>query len=46
MRWEYHPGYTDQYGNIGNFVPVPRSGEVVYPDGAQSTLASLYLRCV
>ena len=43
-RWEYHPGYTDEYGNIGNFVQVPKSGEVVYPDGAQSTLASLFLQ--
>ncbi|HUE02365.1 MAG TPA: TonB-dependent receptor, partial [Bryobacteraceae bacterium] len=43
VRWEYHPGYTDQYGNIGNFVQVPKSGEVVYPDGAQSTLAPLFL---
>ena len=44
LRWEYHPGYTDEYGNIGNFVPVPKSGEVVYPDGAQSTLAQVYLQ--
>ncbi len=43
LRWEYHPGYTDEYGNIGNFVQVPKSGEVVYPDGAQSTLAPLFL---
>ena len=43
-RWEYHPGYTDQFGNIGNFVPVPRSGEIVYPNGAQNTLAALYLQ--
>ena len=42
-RWEYHPGYTDQFGNIGNFVPVPKSGEIVYPDGAENTLAPLYL---
>jgi hypothetical protein len=42
-RWEYHPGYTDQYGNIGNFVQVPKSGEVVYPNGFQSTLAPLFL---
>lgn len=43
LRWEYHPGYTDEFGNIGNFVPVPKSGEVVYPDGAENTLAPLYL---
>ena len=42
-RWEFHPGYTDQFGNIGNFVSVPKSGEVVYPDGAQNTLAPLFL---
>lgn len=45
LRWEYHPGYTDQYGNIGNFDPsVPKSGRVVYPDGAESTLASGFLQ--
>ncbi|HVN04191.1 MAG TPA: TonB-dependent receptor [Bryobacteraceae bacterium] len=44
LRWEYHPGYTDEYGNIGNFVPVPKSGEVVYPDGAANTLAQVYLQ--
>ncbi len=47
VRWEYHPGYTDQFGNIGNFSTVPaRSGEVVYPDGAASTLALGYLESV
>ncbi|MFN7997314.1 MAG: TonB-dependent receptor [Bryobacteraceae bacterium] len=44
-RWEYHPGYTDQFGNIGNFDPsVPKSGRVVYPTGAESTLAQAYLQ--
>jgi len=42
-RWEFHPGYTDQFGNIGNFVQVPKSGEVVYPNGGQATLAPLFL---
>ena len=44
LRWEYHPGYTDQFGNIGNFDPsVAKSGRVVYPDGAESTLSPGYL---
>ncbi len=47
VRWEYHPGYTDEFGNIGNFSTIPaRSGEVVYPDGAASTLALGYLESV
>jgi hypothetical protein len=45
LRWEYHPAYTDEFGNIGNFNPsVARSGLVVYPDGAESTLAPTYLQ--
>ncbi len=45
LRWEYHPGYTDQFGNIGNFDPsVPKSGLVVYPDGAENTLAQGFLQ--
>jgi Carboxypeptidase regulatory-like domain len=44
LRWEYHPGYTEQQGNIGNFDPsVPRSGAVIYPTGKQNLLAPLYL---
>ncbi len=44
LRWEYHPGYTDEFGNIGNFDPsVAKSGLVVYPDGAESTLAPGFL---
>ncbi len=44
-RWEYHPGYTDQFGNIGNFDPsVAKSGRVVYPNGAESTLAPTFLQ--
>ncbi len=47
LRWEYHPGYTDQFGNIGNFDPsVARSGEILYPDGAAGTLAQGYLESV
>ena len=45
LRWEYHPGYTDQFGNIGNFDPsVAKSGLVVYPDGAESTLSTGFLQ--
>jgi hypothetical protein len=44
LRYEYHPGYHDPSGNIGNFNPaVPLSGEVVYPDGAQGTLNAGFL---
>src|SRR4029077_20581763 len=39
LRYEYHPGYTDAGGHIGNFEPsVPGSGRVVYPDGFSSIL--------
>jgi len=39
LRYEYHPGYTDAGGNIGNFDPsVKGSGRVVYPDGFSSIL--------
>jgi hypothetical protein len=39
LRYEYHQGYTDAGGNIGNFDPsVPGSGRVVYPDGFSSIL--------
>ena len=44
LRYEYHPGYHDPSGNIGNFDPlVPLSGEAVYPDGAAGTLAAGFL---
>jgi hypothetical protein len=34
LRWEFHPGYHDASGNIGNFDPnYPKSGAVIYPDG-------------
>ncbi len=45
VRFEFHPGYTDANGNIGNFDPnVAKSGAVVYPNGAQSTLAPEFLQ--
>ncbi len=44
LRFEFHPGYTDASGNIGNFNPnVPRSGAVIYPDGASDLLATGFL---
>jgi Carboxypeptidase regulatory-like domain len=44
VRYDLQPGYHDPSGNIGNFDPsVPLSGEAVYPDGAQSTLAAGFL---
>ena len=45
LRWEFHPGYTDASGNIGNFNPnVARSGAVIYPDGKASLLAPGFLQ--
>ncbi|MBB6145960.1 hypothetical protein HNQ77_003930 [Silvibacterium bohemicum] len=44
LRYEYHPGYHDPGGNIGNFDPsVPLSGEAVYPDGAAANLNAGFL---
>jgi hypothetical protein len=44
LRWEYHPGYTDASGQIGNFNnAVPGSGAVVYPDGASALLGIPFL---
>lgn len=44
LRFEFHPGYTDASGNIGNFNPnVPRSGAVIYPDGSANLLAPGFL---
>jgi hypothetical protein len=44
LRYEYHPGYYDRYGDIGNFDPtVPLSGRVLYPQGKESLLAQSYL---
>jgi len=40
LRFEFHPGYIDATGIIGNFeTSPPKSGAVTYPDGAQATLA-------
>jgi len=44
LRYEYHPGYHDPSGNIGNFNPfVPLSGEAVYPDDAEKNLSTAFL---
>jgi hypothetical protein len=45
LRFEFHPGYTDASGNIGNFNPaIAKSGEVIYPNGAASLLATGFLQ--
>lgn len=45
VRFEYNPGYTDAFGDIGNFNPaVPKSGAVIYPNGAASLLAAPFLQ--
>ena len=44
VRYEFHPGYYDKYGDIGNFDPtVALSGRVIYPQGKQALLAQSYL---
>jgi hypothetical protein len=44
LRWEFHPGYHDASGNIGNFDPnYAKSGAVIYPDGSASLLATGFL---
>ncbi len=44
LRFEFNPGYTDAFGDIGNFDPrIPKSGAVIYPDGAASLLAPEFL---
>ncbi|HTW81994.1 MAG TPA: TonB-dependent receptor [Terracidiphilus sp.] len=44
LRYEFHPGYYDRYGDIGNFDPsVPLSGRVIYPQNKQSLLAQSFL---
>ena len=44
LRYEYHPGYYDRYGDIGNFDPsVSLAGRVIYPTGKQSLLAQSFL---
>jgi hypothetical protein len=45
LRFEFHPGYTDASGNIGNFNQnVAKSGEVIYPDGYANLLATGFLQ--
>jgi hypothetical protein len=44
LRYEFHPGYYDRYGDIGNFDPsVPLAGLVVFPQNKQSLLAQSFL---
>ncbi len=39
LRWEFHPGYRDASGNIGNFDPsYKKSGAIIYPDGHANLL--------
>jgi hypothetical protein len=44
LRFDYHPGYTDASGQIGNFIETPGSGGVVYPDGSAKLLAISFLQ--
>jgi len=44
LRFDYHPGYTDASGQIGNFIETPRSGGAVYPDGASKLLGIAFLQ--
>lgn len=45
LRFEFHPGYTDASGNIGNFDPAyKKSGAVIYPDGYADLLATGFLQ--
>ena len=45
LRFEFHPGYTDASGNIGNFNPaIAKSGAVIYPDGSADLLATGFLQ--
>ncbi len=44
VRFEYHPGYTDASGQIGNFIETPGSGGVVYPDGSAKLLGISFLQ--
>jgi Carboxypeptidase regulatory-like domain len=39
LRYEYHPGYTDAGGDIGNFDPsLKGAGRAIYPDGKAALL--------
>ncbi len=45
LRFEFHPGYTDASGNIGNFdTSYAKSGAVIYPDTAGGLLATGFLQ--
>jgi len=44
VRFDYHPGYTDASGQIGNFIQAPLSGGAVYPDGSAKLLAVSFLQ--
>jgi hypothetical protein len=44
VRFEYHPGYTDASGQIGNFIQTPLSGGAVYPNGSAKLLAISFLQ--
>jgi hypothetical protein len=44
VRYEYHPGYSDPNGDIGNFDPsLAKAGRSIYPTGKQSLLAQSFL---
>jgi carboxypeptidase family protein len=44
LRYEFHPGYYDKYGDIGNFDPsVPLAARAIYPQGKQKLLAQSFL---
>lgn len=44
LRYEYHPGYHDAYGAIGNFDPsAPGTGSVIYPAGHANLLDASFL---
>jgi hypothetical protein len=44
LRYEYHPGYHEAAGNVGNFDPsVAKSGRAVYPDGKAALLNPAFL---
>ena len=44
LRYEYHPGYSDPNGDIGNFDPsVALAGRSIYPTGKGALLAQSFL---
>ncbi len=45
LRFEYHPGYIDASGNIGNFDPsYAGTGAVIYPNGHANLLSQAFLQ--